>query len=246
MSQLDADQYLRLTAQEPVYGQSDGLYKSVSTGDIVLVRGDTIVATWTSSGQSLSGAITADANGVTTLGSAVVGASNLTANLAIGFIPLDIGSLRIIAANVIGNTTEGMMLDGNTAPSLQRVNSATDKQLRAIWAAGSAVEVQFGTFAYPPDLDDTASLTVNIIAAMAGSTDTPVMTVAYFEGLGDTDAGGATAAITGTSLARYSRTIAASDIGAFPNVATVGLTPGSHGSDALHLYAAWIQYARKS
>lgn len=173
-------------------------------------------------------------------------AADLPTNLKTGYIPLDIGSLRIIAANVIGNTTEGMLLDGNTDPSLQRVNSATDKALRVIWGAASVVEVQFPPITYPPDLDDTAAVTVNLIAAMAGATDTPVIAVSYWENTGDTNAGGNTAAVTGTSLALYSVAIAAGDVGAYPKVANIGLTPAAHGTDALHLYGGFVTYTRKS
>ena len=61
-------------------------------------------------------------------------------NLKVGFIPLDIVNAVIIAANVVQNLTEGGRPDGNTAPTLQRVNAATDKALRVTWAAGSAIE----------------------------------------------------------------------------------------------------------
>ena len=74
-------------------------------------------------------------------------------NLKVGFIPLDIVNAAIIAANVIQNTTEGGRPDGNTAPILQRINSATDKALRLTWAAASVAELQFPPVAMPPDLD---------------------------------------------------------------------------------------------
>src|SRR5579885_503495 len=75
-------------------------------------------------------------------------------NLKVGLIPLDFANAVIIAANVVQNTTEGGRPDGNTAPILQRINSATDKALRLTWAAGSQVELQFPAVALPPDLDD--------------------------------------------------------------------------------------------
>src|SRR5579885_3507793 len=45
-------------------------------------------------------------------------------NLKVGLIPLDFANAVIIAANVVQNTTEGGRPDGNTAPVLQRTNSA--------------------------------------------------------------------------------------------------------------------------
>lgn len=83
------------------------------------------------------------------------------------------------------------------------------------------------------------------MAAMAGATDSPTMAVTYFEGIGDTNAGGNSAAITGTTITEYTVTIAATDIGAHPNFANISFTPAAHGTDELRLYAAWIEYTRK-
>lgn len=170
----------------------------------------------------------------------------LPTNLRTGVIPLDINTARVLAAGAVQATTEGGVPDSNTAPSLNRVNGATDKALRLAWAAASTVEIQFAPFVYPPDLDDTAAVEVHFLAAMAGATDVPVLTVAYFEGLGDTDAGGNTAAVTGTTIAEYTRTIAAADVGPHPTFATVGVTPAAHGTDILYIYAAWVEYTRKT
>lgn len=186
-----------------------------------------------------TGAVTTaklDANAVT--------AAKLTATLATGYIPLDITTAKIIAANAIGNTTEGLLPDGNTDPSLARVNGATDKALRVIWPSSSVVEIQFAPFVYPPDLDDAAAVEVHFLALMAGATNTPVVAVGYFEGVGDANAGGNSSALT-NALAEYTVTIAAADVGAAPKTATVTLTPGAHTTDALWLYGAWIEYTRK-
>ena len=177
-----------------------------------------------------------------------VTAASLGANLAIGYIPLPLGSWRLIESNDIpaiavagGN---GGNLGRDTAPLLQRVNVATDKQQRISWVANGVVEVT-QQFAYPPDLDDTAAVTVNLLAGMGGATDTPVIGVNYFEGVGDTNAGGNTAALSST-VAHVTVAIAAGDIGAYPKAATVGLIPAAHGNDALYVYATWITYTRKT
>lgn len=161
-----------------------------------------------------------------------------------GFINLPIIDAREVSANATINAVgNGGLLASDTTPILQRVNGATDKQLRLNWAASNVDEITW-QFAYPPDLDDAADVTVHFLAAMAGATDTPTMTVGYFEGVGDTDAGGATAALSAT-LSEVSRTIAAADVGAAPKVASVALVPGAHTTDALYVYAAWIEYTRK-
>jgi hypothetical protein len=82
-----------------------------------------------------------------TLGSGTVGTANLASGavteaklsgaLAVGFIPLDITTARIIDTNAIGNTSEGGLPDGNTSPSLARVppkrSSWRPSPSRPIW-----------------------------------------------------------------------------------------------------------------
>lgn len=183
--------------------------------------------------------------GSTQLASSAVTAAKLSTTLKTGYIPLPLTAFRLIATNDIAakNATDGGLISLDTDPTLKRVNGATDKKLRLGWAATSIIEIT-QDFAYPPDIDDTTTLTINVIAAMGGATDTPTIAVGYFENVGDTNAGGATAAVTGTSVAKYSRSIAAVDVGAIPAAASVSLTPGTHGTDALFIYGAWIEYTR--
>ena len=169
-----------------------------------------------------------------------------------GIIPINLYAARSISSNDIGAngaTPAGTILTSDSAPKLIRINAATDKGVRVQWAASSSVEIALGTIVYPYDLDDTAAITVNLLAAMGGATDTPTIAVGYFEGIGDTNAGGNTAAVTGTTLAKYSVTIAASDVAMYSttntNFASITLTPGAHTTDVLNLYAAWIEYTKK-
>lgn len=194
---------------------------------------------------TISGDATMAAGGALTIAAAAVEASMLGANLRKGVIQLDISTLKIIAGDAIGNTTEGLLPDGNTAPSLARVNGATDKALRVVWASSSSVEVQFPPIVYPPDLDDTAAVEVHLLAAMAGATDTPTITIGYYEGVGDTNAGGATGPLN-TTVADVSVSIAHGDVGAAPKAVNIVLTPGAHTTDALWLYGAYVQYTRKT
>jgi len=196
---------------------------------------------------TLSGDVTNTNTGVTAIGANKVTAGMLGANLGKGHIPLDIGSLRIIAGDVIGNTTEGMLLDGNTAPSFQRVNSATDKALRVIWASSSSVECQFPPIGLPGDLDDAAAVTVHLMLGKDTNTDTAVtIDVQAFQAVGDTEMGGATAALASATLAEYSVSLSAGDIAAHPSFLNISLIPGTHTTDAIWLYAAWVEYTRKS
>ena len=179
------------------------------------------------------------------IGDDQVTAGKLTNTLATGSTPLPLAEARLIATNDIAakNATDGGLLSLDTDPTLKRVNAATDKQLRITWAAGSVIPITW-SFTYAPDLDDTVAVTVNFLMGMGGATDTPVVAVSYFEGVGDTNAGGNTTALA-AAVAHKIVTIAAGDVGAYPKAATIDLIPAAHGTDAIYLYAAWIEYARK-
>lgn len=183
--------------------------------------------------------------GTTQLADAGVTAGKLSTTLKTGYIPLDLAAAREIATNDIINAAgNGGILALDTTPIFERVNVATDKKLRFRWAASNSDAITWN-FGYPPDLDDAATVIVNILAAMGGATDTPTVAINYFENVGDTNAGGNTAAVTGTSIAQYTRTIAAADVGAYPKAASVELVPGAHTTDTFLLYGAWIEYTRK-
>lgn len=167
--------------------------------------------------------------------------------VGLGFIPLDLNTCRILTSNAIINTTEAGLPDGNTDPLLARVNGATDIAARLVWAATSVVEVQFSPVALPPDIDDGLTLTVNLLIAKDTNTDTTaVVAVKIFQGIGDTNAGGNTAALAVATLAKYSVTMAAADLAAYPSMLNIALVPGTHGTDAIRLHAAWIEYTKKT
>lgn len=191
-----------------------------------------------------AGTLAAGAVGATQLATAAVTAAKLSATLKTGFIPISLTLVREITANDIPNGAgNGGLLASDTTPTLARVNGATDQKLRITWAASGADPIAFD-FQYPPDIDAASDLTICILAAMEGATDTPVIGVAYFEGVGDADAGGNTLAVTGTVVAEYTRAIAAADVGVHPNAASVMLTPAAHTTDALYIYAIWVEYTR--
>lgn len=183
--------------------------------------------------------------GTSQITDAAVTAAKLTTTMQKGIIQMPLASAREIASNDIINTAgDAGVLSSNTTPILARVNGATDKKLRLNWASSNSDAIQWD-FAYPPDLDDAAAITIYVRAAMAGATDTPTLAINYFEGVGDTNAGGNTAAVTGTSVATYSRAIAAGDVGAAPNGASVEIVPAAHTTDALYIYEVWAEYTRK-
>lgn len=191
-----------------------------------------------------TGNLAAGSIGTTQLATAAVTALNLSATLKTGFVPLYLAGAREIATNDIINAAGiGGLLSSDSTPALKRINGATDKKQMIEWVSSNNDEIVWD-FPYPPDLDDTAAVTVNILAKMSGATNTPVLAVSYFEGVGDTNAGGNTAALS-SSLAQVSVTIAAGDVGVYPNAASVGIVPGAHTTDKVQVLAAWLEYTRK-
>lgn len=178
------------------------------------------------------------------INTAAVTAAKLTTTMATGMIPLPLALAREISSNDIINTAgDAGVLSKNTTPILERVNGATDKKQRISWAASNSDEIVWD-IVYPPDLDDAAAVTVKFRALMAGATDTPVVAVSYFEGVGDTNAGGNSGALS-NAVQTLSVVIAASDVGAAPNGASIGFVPGAHTTDILYLLSAWVEYTRK-
>lgn len=193
-----------------------------------------------------SGSLGSGTVGATQLATDSVTALKLAGNLGVGYINLDITTARIIATNAVQNTTEGGVPDGNTDPSLARVNAATDKALRVVWAAASVVELQFAPVCKPPDMDGAAAVEVHLLIAKDTNTDnTAVVAVNIFDGIGDTNAGGNTAALATASLTEYTVSLAAGDLGDPPGFLNISLIPGTHANDAIRLHGAWLEYTRK-
>lgn len=125
-------------------------------------------------------------------------------------------------------------------PYIERVNGGTDPTMRILWPAGDVTPVQLQPIKLPDDLNEAADVIVRIQAKSSSTNDTPTITVGAFEGIGDTDCGGATGALS-DSLAEVSRTIAAGDIagGTFLNLI---LTPGAHATDNVEVYSIAVEY----
>jgi len=164
-----------------------------------------------------------------------------------GFIPLPLTSAREIASNDIQNlAAHGGILCSDSVPDLARVNGATDKALRLTWAAGEQDEIQFAPVPKPPDLASGTDLSVHMMLAKDANTDTAaVVDVQVWDGVGDTEMGGNTGALSVATLAEYSVTIANANVAAAPGFLNVGVVPGAHANDAIYCYAAWLEYTRQ-
>lgn len=167
------------------------------------------------------------------------------ANRNVGQITVPLIAARTLATNdtdVLAN--QGGMLAKNSDPILERSSTSTDKSLRVSWASGSVKEIQLPSFPWPSDLDPTQPVLVKIAAAMkSGSVNTPTITVAAFEGVGGTNLGGATAALS-TTLAVVSASLT---VTGYPGFLSLSLTPGAHatGANDVYVYAVWLEFTRK-
>lgn len=182
--------------------------------------------------------------------------SSFSTNQKIGFIPIDIFASRVIVSNDFVNEVAvsdsgdeiapgGILaLDGDIF-SLNRVNGATDKAGRVVFKANTTGELQFPSIPLPHDLDDTADMNVHLYAGMGGATNTPTIDVQCFFNVGDTECGGATAALAATAGIR-SVALAAADVPAYPGFLNIALVPAAHANDAIWLYGAWITYTKKA
>ena len=151
-------------------------------------------------------------------------------------IPLE-SLLETDATNIVAR------LGVATTPVLDMANGDTDSVLTVSWVATNVDEVLFQV-PLPPDFDPTADLVLHIRAAMEDVNDTPTIGSDTYFNEGDTKVEDVSAAITGTSYAEYTITVAASDIPAGAQTVTMELTPGAHGSDVLYITAMWLEYTR--
>jgi hypothetical protein len=176
------------------------------------------------------------------LASGSVTASKLTTSLATGHIPLPLDRWRKVTTNDIPNiAAAGGLLAKDTDPIFERVNVATDKALRLRWAATSVIEIT-QNIELRANMDTTQPLTINAIAYMAGSADTPVIALGYWPGVGGANGGGNTGAL---SNAAALKSVSVAAPGSYPGEVAITLTPGAHGTDALYVLSTWCEYTKK-
>lgn len=165
----------------------------------------------------------------------------------VGWIPIPLTSLREVFSNNMTNIAgNGGVMASDTTPIFEFTNGDTDSALRLRWASSNSDAVAW-QMPLPPDLDPSNPLYVKLIAEMGGATDTPTLTLETFFGKGDTKVSDTSAAITGTTAAVYTITIAAADIetNVRKGFASFELTPGAHTTDTFVLYALWMEYTRR-
>lgn len=162
------------------------------------------------------------------------------------YIDVPLASLREIASNDIQAiaTVVGGLLTKDTTPNLEFTNGDTDSSIRLQWAASNSDPLAFQC-SLPGDMDTNQPLYLDVFGLMGGATDTPVIDIDTFFNVGDTKVSDATGAVTGTTAATYTATIAAADI---PNAdfltVSIELTPGAHTTDTLEVHGIRLRGTR--
>lgn len=194
-----------------------------------------------------SGNIAAQAVLTAALADNNVTAGKLTATLRKGFIPLPLNTWQILATGAIDSKANNAGLPASdTTPTLSRTNALVDPSAKITWVANGILPIGLNIVS-PPDLDNTASVSFKVYAAMGGATDTCTCVLGWFEGVGGATiiTGGNTIAVHLATPAVYTQTATAVAVAGTPLPWGFNFTPGAHANDSLLLYAAWLEYTRK-
>ena len=191
-----------------------------------------------------AGTLASGGVGTAQLADNAVTAAKLNGALATGFIPLMLASWREVASDDIQNlAAHGGILAKDSTPILEYTNGDTDSAIRLNYAAADVNEIAI-QIPLPPDLDVTGDIEIHLRAAMGGATDSPAMASDVFFNEGDTKVEDTVTVDQDTTVTEYTITVAAADVPAGAQTMSIELTPGAHGTDALHVYAIWIEYTR--
>lgn len=211
--------------------QGSRLYWDAGNAEITSSRGDGVFAGWCF--QSPAGA---DAEVKVTLGDP----GDVPTTAGTGTIDLPVG------AWMLENGT-ALTLFVDAAADLPGRSQEADKEMCLRWNNHAApVAVIYGT-ALPKDIDPAEDMTLHMLANVDGATDTPVIAVELYFGVGDTDVVTVHPEITGgTTLTLYTANIPAADIPVYPSNLTVSLGPlaGELGTDDARVFAVWLTYKK--
>jgi hypothetical protein len=150
------------------------------------------------------------------------------------------GDVRAAAADTgVGG---GGILASDTTPIYE--GAGTTNALRLRWASGNTDRIA-SSVTLPPDFDGTQAVTIGILCSGSGAADAFTATgVTNWDGGADVSdtivAGGTASTDVGVAVA----VVLASDIPDAPMCVAVSITPGTHGTDAFHVYGVRISYAK--
>ncbi len=164
-----------------------------------------------------------------------------------GYAPIPLGTLREVdATGDVGDiTANGGVLASDTTPTYTAV--ATSNEHAITWATGNVDPIGV-SIALPRDFDDTADATLDLEVS-SGTTDAATIVCAstWSAGAAGTEVSDSTSdtATKSATPHRISITIAAADIPTGARRATFRLTPPTHATNTISLYAAGLAYKRK-
>lgn len=154
---------------------------------------------------------------------------------------------RLMPAVITGE--DGTVLTKFTAGATPGWQQLSNKECVLTWDGNAGPTKVSLQFFIPDDLDGTAGVELHVLAAMAGTTDTPTLTCEAYFNVGDTDCMGTDDVIDGgVTLTEYSSAIAHGDVpDAGPAHLTIVMGPtGTMTTDELRLYAVWLEYTKKT
>jgi len=158
--------------------------------------------------------------------------------LNIPLFNLRTGSNYAIAAS---NANFGL-IGSDTTPKLAPINAAVNACQILQWTAGNS-DLVWTQLALPPDLSTSDDLEIHARVAATSATDVPSFTISQWYNEGDTKVDDTLAASAATSTyGEVTATVAAADVPSGAQTLTIGITPGTHASNAFNLSALWIEY----
>ena len=162
-----------------------------------------------------------------------------------GYIPIPLSAWREVSAtgdvgNIAANGGGG---GADTTPVFDAVATSNEEEI--LWATGNVDPIGVSVV-LPRDFDDTANATLDLVVS-SGTTNaaTIVCDSAWSAGAAGTEVSDSTTDTASATPHTLSITIAAGDIPSGARRATIRLTPPTHATDTISLYATGIAYKRK-
>ena len=235
-----------------LYGAADGKISDTSSGSAIGVAleaatADGDVVQWISFAVLSTTAATvsyADAGGQTAAVTVEAALAEVYTDIlsAQNIIPLPLANFKETTNfNVANIAANGGVLASDSTPVLEAINAATDGCQRFNWAAANVDQVTVQAI-LPPDIDVTADIVFHCRIASADTTDAVGFTVDWFLNEGDTKVVDTTTTNQTATYAEKVATLGNADIIAGSQTITIGLTPVAHGTDAMYMTAAWLEY----
>ncbi len=164
-----------------------------------------------------------------------------------GYIPIPLSAWREVDAtgDVGAITANGGVLASDTTPVFDAVATSNEEEI--LWATGNADPIGV-TISLPRDFDDTADAYLDLEVG-SGTTNaaTLVCASAWSAGAAGAEVSDSTSdtATKSATPHRITVTIDKGDIPAGARRATFRLTPPTHATDTISLYATGVAYKRK-